>query len=74
MVPGPASLIPLPPPPSTPAFDFAKCWQEAWSSSDEENEQRYREYAEGRWEEGPPVTWEAGPDVAWLEEDSDVEW
>jgi hypothetical protein len=44
-----------PPPPSSPAFDFAECWQEAWSSSDEENEQRFREYAEGRWEEGPDV-------------------
>jgi uncharacterized protein YegL len=50
---GPASFMPPTPPP--PAFDFAECWQEAWSPSDEENEQRFREYAEGRWEEGPDV-------------------
>ena len=63
--PGTVIVPPPPPPPPlpwplvydavTPAFDFAECWQEAWSSSDEENEQRFREYAEGRWEEGPDV-------------------
>jgi hypothetical protein len=62
MLVDPSSMQPPPfqspfPPSSTPAFDFAKCWQEAWSSSDEENEQRYREYAEGRWEEGPDAEW-----------------
>jgi uncharacterized protein YegL len=57
---GSSGQYPPPPPPPydavTSAFDFAKCWQEAWSFSDQENEQRFREYAEGRWEEGD-VEW-----------------